>query len=81
MKVYRQDFTAIATPVTGDGPARLTVVDITKGFDANRFRRLRERSRSSVDPPLLVHVECVVHLPLTSEQVAANPMNSSDVRN
>ena len=63
MKAYRPDFIAIATLVAGGNSTQLAVTDITKDSMRSALQRIRV-IRSSVDSPLLVDVECVVHLPL-----------------
>jgi integrase/recombinase XerC len=74
MKAYRQDFTAIATLVTGGNPARLAIIDITKDSMRAAFAAYaRDHEAASIRRCWSTwNVLCTFLY--TSEQLAANPM-------
>jgi hypothetical protein len=73
MKAYRQDFLAIASLVAGGEPARMAVADITKESMRAAFAAYADNHEAALHPALLVHLECVVHLPLHRRAARRQP--------
>ena len=74
MKAYRQDFVAIASLVTGDDPARLNVVDITKESMRAAFAAYAQDHEAASIRRCWSTWNVLCTFLYTGEQLAANPM-------
>jgi integrase/recombinase XerC len=74
MKAYRQDFAAIASLVTGGNPARMNVVDITKGSMRAAFATYAQDHEAASIRRCWSTWNVLCTFLYTGEQLAANPM-------
>jgi site-specific recombinase XerD len=74
MKAYRQDFIAIASLITGDDPARLNVVDITKESMRAAFAAYALDHEAASIRRCWSTWNVLCTFLYTGEQLAANPM-------
>jgi integrase/recombinase XerC len=74
MKAYRQDFLAIASVVTGDDPAGMAVVDITKDSLRTAFAGYAQHHEPASIRRCWSTWNVLCTFLYTGEQLAANPM-------